>query len=344
MAITTELFDNAPLSPASPEDLYFSEERQACIVSRYREVLTALRSTDLAQTGPPTAIANRSLRPDREKMRAELLTALPSFHSSEWQIQINRFASEQLQLLATDRPIDLVAQFFRPWCLASAVALTGVDPTYSEYLALLVSYLCDADAAPHDVTLKLRAREADQELDCMFQLWSASCYKSMFLGIAQTLPTFLASAWAALLQHPSQLRQLQQHPRWMPKATEELLRYAGPVHTLFRQANRDINIDGTKIEGGQRLTLRLGSANRDPRQFPEPDRLDLTRDIAGHLALSSGSHHCIGGRLVRMMTATATQVILTRYSEPRLRSPVEWSCGTMLIWPYSLPVELGDVL
>jgi cytochrome P450 len=344
MVTTTESFENVPLSPASPEDLYFSKGRHAWIVGRYRDVLTALRSTDLAQTGPPTTLANRRLRPDREKMRAEILTAIPSFHSSRWQMEINGFASAQLRLLARSRPVDLVAQFFRPWCLASAVALTGIDPAYNECLANLVSYLCDADAAPHDVDLKSRAKEADQELDRMFQLRSTSFYKSMFLGIAQTLPAFLASAWAALLQHPTQLRQLQKHPGWMPNATEELLRYAGPVHTLFRQANRDMDICGTTIEGGDHLILRLGSANRDPRQFPEPDRLDLTRDIAGHLALSSGSHYCIGGRLVRMMTATATQAILTLYSEPRLSSPVEWSCGTMLIWPSSLPVVLGEVL
>jgi cytochrome P450 len=344
MAITIELFENAPLSPASPEDLYFSKQQQAWIVARYREVLIALRSTDLSQTGPPTAIANRGVRPDREKMRDELLTALPSFHRAEWQMQINGLASAQLRLLATSRPIDLFADFFRPWCLASAVALTGVDLTYNEYLATLVSYLCDADAAPHDVNLKARAKEADQELGRMFRQWNASSYKSMFLGIVQTLPTFLASAWAALLQHPSQLRQLQKYPGRMPKATEELLRYAGPVHTLFRRANKDINIFGTKIQGGEDLILRLGSANRDPLQFLEPDRLDLTREIAGHLALSSGGHYCIGARLVRMMIATATQAILTQYSEPRLSSPVKWSCGTMLIWPSSLPVILGEPL
>jgi cytochrome P450 len=174
----------------------------------------------------------------------------------------------------------------------------------------------------------------------------AECFvrKSLFLGIAQTVPAFLASAWVALLQHPSEWRILQTHSDWIPKATEECLRYAGPVHSLFRQADRETSICGTKITTGDRLTLRLASANRDPQQFAEPDRLDIRRGAAGHLALSSGFHYCVGASLVRMMTATATQSILARYSQPKLSHPFEWSCGTMLIWPSSLPVLLGRVV
>jgi hypothetical protein len=86
----------------------------------------------------------------------------------------------------------------------------------------------------------------------------------------------------------------------------------------------------------------VGSANRDPHQFPDPNRLHFARDVAGHLALGSGPHYCAGSSLVRVMTATATQTLLARCSEPRLGGPVGWSCGSMLIWASSLPVVLGD--
>ncbi len=342
MVITTELFENVPLSPRAPEDLYFSEGRKAWVASRYGDVLSALRSSDLSQTGPPRVAADVSVKQDREKIRAKILTALPSSRTSKWQIQISELASVQLQPLSRHHPVDLVSQFIQPWCLASAIALTGIDPAHSDSLASLVSDLSQADAAPDDLDLQSRAKEANHELDCIFRTWSAPSFKSLFLGVAQTSAYFLASAWAALLQHPSQAKQLQKCPGYMPKAVEELLRYAGPVHSLFRQADRDIEICGTKIERGGRLILRLASANRDSKQFPDPDRLDLTREVAGHLALSSGPHGCVGASLVRMMTAVGINAILARPSEPRLSKPVEWSCGSMLIWPSSLPVLVGN--
>jgi cytochrome P450 len=178
-------------------------------------------------------------------------------------------------------------------------------------------------------------------LDFYFLPPHASYGKSMFLGIAQTVPYFLASAWAALLQQSSEWSTLSAHPDWIPRATEEFFRYAGPVHSVFRQADRETNICCTRIAAGDRLILRLASANRDPEQFAKPDVLDIKRGAAGHLALSSGSHYCVGASLVRMLTATATRAILARYPESELSNPVEWSWGTMLIWASSLPVLLG---
>jgi cytochrome P450 len=342
MEITTEPSANVLLTPPPPQDFYFSAEQQAWILSRHRDVLAALRCTSLSQTGPPKTTTDSTSRQDREKSQSEFVTALPSFSTSKWQLAISRSASALLRRLTRYCPVDLVQDFIQPWCLASAVALTGVDPVRRGHLAELVSCLRQSDAAPDNVNLKFRAREANKELDCIFVRPNASHAKSIFLGIAQTVPYFLASAWTALLQHPSEWRKLQKHPSWILRATEELLRYAGPVHTLFRQANKDMEIFGTKIECGDRLCLRLRSANRDPQQFPDPDRLDVTREVAGHLALSSGAHYCAGASLVRMMTCIGTQAILRRYLQPQLANPIEWSSGTMLVWPSSLSVRLGD--
>ncbi len=351
--IRSEPFTVAPLLPPTPEDLYFNVAQDAWILSRHRDVLAALRCADLSQARPAKTSADLGTNPNREKcgftvttgrIHDEVVTALQDTQAFERQIEMNAWASALLEPLPKDRPVDLAAEFFRPWCLALAVALAGVDPAHTERLSQLVKYLSDSDQSPHELDVKYRAKEANEELDRYLVRPGASHTKSMFLGIAQTVPYFLASAWAALLQHPSQVKQLLKHPGWMLKAAEELLRYAGPVHTLFRRADRDMDIGGTEIKSGDRLILRLRSANRDPQQFADPDRLDFTRDIAGHLALSSGSHYCAGASLVRTMTVMATQAILARYAEPRLSKPVEWCCGTMLIWPSSLPVLLGSAV
>ncbi len=332
MVVTTQELINVPLSPAAPEDLYFSEGRQAWIASQYRDVLAALRSTDLSQCRAP------SQRETAEPIIAPRLQRSPS---SKWQLQARELASALLRDLPSWRRVDLLAEFIRPWCLASALALTGIDAAHSERLGELVTRLFDSDAAPDNLSLKARAREANSQLDCIFQTSNTSSYKSMFLGTAQTVPAFLASAWAALLQHPLQMTQLREHPGLMPKAAEELLRYAGPVHTVFRQAQHDVEIGGAEIRSGDRLILRLASANRDPRQFHDPERLDVRRDVAGHLALSFGAHYCSGALLVRWMTEVAIGAVLAQRSEVRLCRRMEWSCGTMLVWPSSLLVVLG---
>lgn len=335
MPATTELFENTPLSPAAPLDLYVCSERKAWIASRYRDVLAALRSSDLSQARPARPA---DVPTERQNMRAEMLSAISSAQISKWQIQIKTLAAEILQSLSELRSVDLSGQFIQPWCIASALELMSIDAVHSDFLSDLVSCLSRADAVPDDSGLKFRAKEANRELDRFFQ---SSFRKSMFLGIAQTVPAFLASAWAALLQHPVQTRELQAQANWMPNAVEELLRYAGPVHTLFRHADRPTEICGTKIERGDRLILRVASANRDALQFPDPDRLDFTRAVAGHLALGSGSHSCAGASLVRVMTSTATKALFTQRSEIHLSGPVQWSCGTMLIWASSVPVFLG---
>jgi cytochrome P450 len=340
---------NTPLSPPAPQNIYFNEEQEVWIVSRHRDVLAALRSADLSQARPPKPAVEPRAKPNREKscfavangwLHSEIFTVLLNANTSKRQIEIKGLASALLQCLLGDRQVDFVADFIRPWCLASAVALTDINPDHTERLAQLVRYLSESDAAPHNVTLRSRAKEANKELDHFFLAPRASYGKSMFLGIAQTMPYFLASAWAALLQHSSEWNTLSAHPDWIPRATEEFLRYAGPVHSVFRQADRETSVSSTGIAAGDRLILRLGSANRDPEQFAKPDVLDIRRGAAGHLALSSGSHYCVGASLVRMMTATATQAILARYLEPEFTKAVEWSEGTMLIWPSSLPVLL----
>lgn len=342
MVVANEQLNNIPLAPAPPEELHFDEARKAWIVSRYSDVLAALRSMSLSQAGPPTAANGPSVRRDGEKMRAQTLSAVAQSNTREWQMQISGFASTILRSLHQHRSFDLVEQFIRPWCLASAVALINIDPAHGAALGDFVNSLSRADAATENADLKRRASEAKEELDHFFEANKISPLKSLFVGVAQTTPLFLASTCVALLQHPSAAKQLRSRWDRLPNAIEELLRYAGPVHTLFRRADRAMEIHGTKVACGDGLILRLASANRDPQQFPRPDRLDFARDVARHVALSAGSHYCAGGSLVRMMTKVAIQQIFGAYSEPRLSSPVEWRCGTMLIWPSSLWVVLGN--
>ena len=165
--------------------------------------------------------------------------------------------------------------------------------------------------------------------------------KSVALGISQTLPGFLANAWLALLQHPDVMRRLCSEPALLPGAIEELLRYAGLVHTLVRHAAADVRIGGAGIKAGQRIFLKVAAANRDPGQFQEPDSLIVDRCIrhpeTGQLALGAGPHCCPGTHFVRLAAMEATRAFLERMPGCRLAGTVKWSQGPVLSFPRTLP-------
>jgi hypothetical protein len=143
-----------------------------------------------------------------------------------------------------------------------------------------------------------------------------------FVALSQTLPCFLASAWLALLNDPERAEMLGTQPQLMPAAIEELLRHSGPSRAQFRLAAERVRLGGATIAKGDRIALMLKAANRDPEQFPEPDRLDFRRGLPRHLALGDGKHSCIGAALVRTAAAAATAGFIEYFAGARVEGPV----------------------
>jgi cytochrome P450 len=106
---------------------------------------------------------------------------------------------------------------------------------------------------------------------------------------------------AALAAHPDQWALIRRGDVTPRAAIEEILRYDPPLQWFERWVlDDDVEIAGTPVPRGSRVALVLGSANRDPRRFPDPDRFDLTRADTSHLAFGGGIHFCIGAPLARM--------------------------------------------
>jgi cytochrome P450 len=160
------------------------------------------------------------------------------------------------------------------------------------------------------------------------------------MGITKTLPRLLASGWVALLRHPDELKRLRAEPHLMPRAVEELMRYAPTVHMLSRRAMADVDLDGLQIAKGTQVNLMLASANRDPEKFPDPDRLDVSRRPANQAALGIGRHSCAGAVVVRMVSAATTAALLQSFHEITPTAPVEWHIGPEDCWPESAYVAL----
>src|SRR5208283_1653320 len=114
---------------------------------------------------------------------------------------------------------------------------------------------------------------------------------------------------------------LRQSPELMPLAVEEILRFDGPVQSTIRFTTEDFNLGGTDLPAQQGCFIILAAANRDPAQFEDPDRFDITRAPRDHVALGEGIHFCIGAPLARMEGAIAINAMIQRFPRLRLKDP-----------------------
>jgi cytochrome P450 len=126
----------------------------------------------------------------------------------------------------------------------------------------------------------------------------------------ETTTNLIGNAVTALLDHPEQLARVAADPALVPAVVEETLRWDAPVQVLFRNATRDVEIAGGRVPRGAYVALLLGSANRDERRFPDPDRFDVARNPQGHLGFGFGEHFCLGASLARMEARVALEALV----------------------------------
>jgi hypothetical protein len=158
----------------------------------------------------------------------------------------------------------------------------------------------------------------------------------------ETTTNLIGNGMLALLQHPAEFQRLHENPGLIETAVEELLRWDSPVQATSRIAKEDLEFGGRRMNKGAQVILHLGAANRDPVQFPEPNRLDIGRSENRHLSFSHGIHFCLGAPLARLESQVAIGQLAARFPGMR-RKPVEleWADNLILHGIKSLPVRLG---
>jgi cytochrome P450 len=161
----------------------------------------------------------------------------------------------------------------------------------------------------------------------------------LYIAGHETTVNLIGNGLLALLRHPEELARVRGEPALIPSAVEELLRYDGPVQRTARIAATDVEIDGRQIGKGAMVVVLLGAANRDPSQFPDPDRLDVARADNRHIAFGLGIHFCLGAPLARLEAQIAFATLLRR--APRLALAAgtpEWRDSQVLRGLKALPV------
>ncbi|MGA2647908.1 MAG: cytochrome P450, partial [Candidatus Sulfotelmatobacter sp.] len=166
----------------------------------------------------------------------------------------------------------------------------------------------------------------------------AQCISLLFAG-HETTRNLIGNGMYTLLKNPQQTAELREKPEMIRSAVEELLRFESPVQFTARVLKEDIEVCGQRIPKGWTILCMLGAANRDPKQFKEPNQLNLGRLNNQHLAFGAGLHFCIGAQLARLEGQLAILNLVQRFPEMKLAGPrPEWASTFGLRGLNSLPV------
>lgn len=155
----------------------------------------------------------------------------------------------------------------------------------------------------------------------------------------ETTANVIANGLLALLREPEQLARVRDGDVAPSTVADELLRFAGPVQFTQRVLLDDVELGDQRLPARTLVALLIGAANRDPRVFADPDRLDVGRDPNPHISFSSGIHHCLGASLARLEIAVAVPKVLQTLPDLRLAATPRWRDTFVLRGLTALPVR-----
>ncbi len=269
---------------------------------------------------------------------------------------IGAHAAELLDRLRGREQFDVVADYAFPLTLRVIMDLLGVPQddldrikAWSLTIAAVLDYkrtwdvMAEGNRMTHEFTAYLGALSADRRdhprSDLISRLLQAEaadahltetevislCAMLLFAG-HETTVNLISAGTTLLLTNPDQLALLRARPALIDSAVDEFLRLHSPIQATSRFAYADISLHGQTIRRGESVTALLGSANRDPAVFANPDVLDISRRPNRHLAFGRGIHFCLGAPLAIAQGGLAILALLDRFPALRLiDGSVRWS-------------------
>jgi cytochrome P450 len=230
--------------------------------------------------------------------------------------------------------------------LTNAMFAGGADSTKNaletieaEVAAYLEAQVAERRRRPMD-DLLTRLVRAEVDGSGLTQRELLHFFEVLLIAGTETTTNLISNSIICLTRHPAELARLRADPALLPSAIEEVLRYDTPVQASFRVTRRPLELGGRELPAGRLVYLMLGAANRDEKQFADPERFDIGRSPNPHLAFVQGIHACLGAPLGRLEGRIALADLLSRMSTFELVSQTWPTWGAFQIHgPASLPIR-----
>ncbi len=315
--------------------------------------------------------------PDHDVLRGAIMHHFAPERMKRLQARIQALVEDLVDAMRGRERIDVVADFayplpvavicellgippedapkFHPW---SKVMAEGLEPflranpdymraniaAYEELGTYLAALMQEKRKQPQDDILTSLATFKDKKSRPLSKYDAVATAILLLVAGHETNVNLIANGMLVLLRHPDQRARLRKDPTLAAAIVEEVLRFDPPVQFRTRKTLAAIEIAGTHIPKGAPLVLLLAAANRDPRQFRDPDRFDPDRPDTQHLGFGSGLHYCLGAQLARMEAGAALAVLARRLVDPRLvADPPPYRRGASLRGPERLEVEIKGI-
>jgi cytochrome P450 len=203
---------------------------------------------------------------------------------------------------------------------AASAEFARINVEMQEYLAELVAA---RRAQPTD-DLLTRLVDAEVDGEQLTEHELLRFFQLLLAAGAETTTNLIDNALVSLVDHPEQFAKLRAEPALVPSMIEETLRFRSPAQAVFRATKRDVELGGKTIPAGKMVLAMIGAANRDPRQFADAARFDITRDPNPHVAFGHGMHFCLGAALSRLEARVVFAELLPRISDAAHATDAPW--------------------
>jgi beta-dihydromenaquinone-9 omega-hydroxylase len=351
------------------ERVHYNRKRDFYILSRYADVRDAARNDAVLRSASGVTFSRLCLPflptsdpPEHTRMRKQLLPGFTRGALESWRPTVDLLARELVGGLLNQSSADVVSTVAAPMPMRTISHILGVaesDQAAFCHWSKQVVRITDVNLSPSGMfslgqsfngfrrlyaffTERLRhggllgeqtvlrrlaagaehGRLSDEELFFFALLLLVAGY--------ETTENLLSTLFLTLAQWPDQLRILAQRPELIPSAIEEQLRFASPIQNICRTTRVDYPVGHAVIPAGSLVLLAWGAANRDPRQYEDPDDFRADRNPVGHVAFGSGIHLCPGAQLARMEGQAVLREIVENIDRIDVVEPPTWSTNTNL--------------
>ncbi|WP_199431175.1 cytochrome P450 [Qaidamihabitans albus] len=360
--------------------VHYNPRRHLWILSHHQHVREAAKSDRVLSSAEGVARSRFSLpmmltrdRPEHTRMRQLAIPAFTRRALESWQPVIDELAAELVGELAAARGGDAVKQLAVPLPIRVIAHILGIPPEdYARFrlwsdkavqatdielrpaalkksgnvlagLLRLHSYFHERMAAGRLLEsgtvlgrLVDAAEGGDIDPDELF--WFAIL---LLLAGHETTTNLIGGLVHSLAVNPDQYELLRERPDLIPSAVEEQLRFGTPIQGFYRTALQDYEVESATIPRGGRVLLLFAAANRDPRQFTDPDSFVVERNPTSHVSFGYGVHMCLGAQLARMEGQAVLRELVGRAGRIEITGKPVWKPNSTLRGLDELPVRLG---